>query len=231
MLRDLADRADAAGFASLYAAVSVETAEVRERLSRRRMTWLDPAAQRVPSLVELDHTADLLIVESATQLGTLGGIAGLGGIATLPPETVAFVVATLRLAQRLAVVYGFELESDRGRTALTRAVAAAWEVEIPEAGVSGLKVSDLARLLIPGADLGMDEVRSIGATVARGVLLGAVRLMTGRVGRLIPVVASGVSLVDNARRARELGEEMKQIYRRLVELPASAEQIRDAVEI
>lgn len=229
LLRRLGRDLDAAALQALYASVSVDAGTVRQHLGLRRLAWLEAGQERPPRREELDYTADRLIADAAGTVGALGGLAGLGGLLTLPPEAAAWMVSVLRLGQRLAVVYGFDPETERGRMALSRALAAGFEVTLPGSGVAGMRLSDVLGVLVAGAEA--PDPRQVGSKLARAMVWRTVRLMTGRVGRLVPVVASGVSAVDNARRVREVGARMAAVYGQLAELPARLALVEDAVEV
>lgn len=221
------DRVDGRLLEGLYGAISVETDTVRALIDERRLSRVDPSAERVPSLEELQFTAERVIADMASTVGAMGGVAGLGGLLTLPPEATAWMVAVVRLAQRLAIVYGFDPETDRGRMAISQAIAAALEVELPAAGVSGMRVSELFGM----AGNATPDARAAGTMLVRAMALRTARMMFGRIGRLVPLVSSGVSAVDNHRQLVELGGRMTAVYSRIVELPARLMMIEDAVEL
>ena len=56
----------------------------------------------------------------------------------VPPEAALSIVLVIRMIQRLCVVYGFDPETDRGEAALTRTLAAVWNVTLPEGGATVL---------------------------------------------------------------------------------------------
>jgi hypothetical protein len=221
LLQELRARIDRGAIDAAYQAISVESGAVRQQIDRRRLARLDPRSSHPARIEELDFTADRLIEESANAVGALGGVAGLGGLITMAPEGAGWLVSVLRLAQRLAIVYGFDPESDRGKMAILQALAAGFEVELPEAGVSGMRLSDVVK----GA--------SSGGTgkLARAAAMTTMGLVAGRFARFVPVVSSGVSAVGNAREIRVLGSRMKTLYGRIAELPARLTLIEDAVEL
>ena len=147
LLRAVARRADEAALSRLYDAVSVSTDATRARLDRVNLVYAMPG-QPAPRTEELDRTADWLIGQSTANATALGGLAGLAGWLSVPPEVAAYMVATLRLGQRLAVTYGLDPETERGRLALARALAAGFEVPMPARGVVGMRASDLARAFL-----------------------------------------------------------------------------------
>jgi hypothetical protein len=227
LLRAVARRADEAALSRLYDAVSVSTDATRARLDRVNLVYAMPG-QTAPRTEELDRTADWLIGQSTANATALGGLAGLAGWLSVPPEVAAYMVATLRLGQRLAVTYGLDPETERGRLALARALAAGFEVPMPARGVVGMRASDLARAFLQREP----DTERVGGQLARAVALRTTRMMGGRLGRLVPVVSSGFSAVDNRRQTHEIGRRMKDVLRRLADMSLpSAALIEDAHEV
>lgn len=211
---DALDRADATLVAGWYRAVSVPTERVRAWLRFRRLPFADPASADTPRLGELDGTADVVIARAAAAAGTLGGAAGVAGMASVPPEAVATVVLVLRLGQRLCVVYGFDPGTDRGQMALARALAAAWQVELPETGAFGLRVSEIPAMFRPGA-----SPRAVGARLARAMAVGAIGWVASRITRLVPLVSAPAHALDHRAKIGEAGRRMVAVLRRLADAP------------
>jgi hypothetical protein len=227
VLRSWLRQTDSRAFDAMYRAVSVSTAATTRRLERARRPFLLGQTDS-PRLEDLDRSAAWLIEQSRASTGTLGGIAGLGGWMSLPPEAVAFLVACLRLGQRMAVVYGFDPERRRGRMIVARALAAGFEVELADRGVVGTRVSEVVKALATRTP----NPNGLGGQLAIAVTLRAVRMMSSRAGRLVPVVSSGVSVVDNRRKTDEIGRRMQAVFRQLSDLPMSSSTfIEDAQEV
>jgi len=221
-LADLAHRLDTQLVEGWIAAVSVPTERTRRWLRGRRLPFVDPAAETVPTLTELDYTARQVIERYASSAAFVGGAAGLGGLASIPPELATQVVATLRLGQRMCVVYGFDPATDRGRMALMRALAAAFEVELPS-GPVGLRASQVPGLLLR-------RQRNATGALARSVLKGtAFRLL--RFTRVVPLLASATGAAEGRRSLTAMGGRMQQVLRRLAEAPPAPGGVEDAVEL
>jgi len=222
------DRVDRRLVGEVVAAVSVPAERVRQQLHDSGLACLDPSRSDGPGLAELDGAADHLIQQASLGASALGGFAGLGGAATIAPQAAATAVAIVRLAQRLAVVYGFDPDTDRGRMALWRALAAGLEIDLPKRGATGLRFTELPRVVGPR----LPDPNQAGLVLARGLVWRSVRLVGGRLGRLVPVVSSAGSAVRGRRRMREVGDRMKAVLRRLAEAPLPREAgIEDAHEV
>jgi hypothetical protein len=212
-VRGAAHRLDADTVRTLYAAVSVPVDVERDRLRRAGRPFLDPARPEAPEAAVVRATAERLVEQATFRATALGGAAGLGGVGTLPPEVVATLVAIVRLGQRLAIVYGFDPDTDRGQVALRQALSAGLEVELPPAGLLGLRVTDLPRALAPRV-AGLVTVDMAGALLRR-----TARLVVGRVGRFIPGVSVGVGAIAGRHRMRAVGHRMLDALERQAELP------------
>jgi hypothetical protein len=225
---DVVDRADAALVAGWYHAVSIDPERFRAFLRFRRLPFIENQQMaHMPSLAEVDTTAEIVIERAGRVLGVVGGAAGLGGAATVPPEFVATVVAGLRLAQRLCVVYGFDPASDRGQMALCRALAAAYGVELPPTGPMRMRLRDLPGLLFPG---GAPSRAGLGSKLARAVAKNSAWWVAGRLSRLVPLVSASSHAWDNQRKVDETGQKMMKVLRRLAELPPDG-PVEDAQEL
>jgi len=230
ILNDWLDRVDQRLLAAWYRATSVRVDRVRDVLRQRRCPFVDPhrAPNATPhALIDLDRTARGLVEDAAEQAGQRSAMAGLVGAASLPPEVIAATVAAMRLAQRLCVVYGLDPETDRGHMALCQALAAAYEVDLPTTGPSGLKVTDLPALVRADA-LPPGGTARITRAMTRLHLAWAVR--TRR--RWLPLLGSRPQARVARERTRQAGLRMIAVLRRLSEVPGSTrDHVEDAVEI
>lgn len=224
VVADLAERMDRRLPAGFYAAVSVPTEGVRARLRRDRRAFIDPDAAAVPPMHEVDATAERVIRQASFGSASLGGIASIAGAASVPPEALAQTIAVLRLAQRLAIVYGFDPDTERGRIAVRRALAAGLELDLPDEGPLEVRMSDLPRLLAPR------DARSAGLTLARSAVRSTTYMLARRVSRLVPFVSPAFSAVAARRRVQEVGLRMRELLRRLAEVP-DAGAIEDATVV
>jgi len=219
------DRIDAGSVRSLYAALSVPTSHERQRLRRARRPFVDPD-HGAPDASDVGRTADVVIRQATFSATALGGLAGMGGVASVPPEVVANMISFVRLAQRLCVVYGFDPEEDRGAMGLRQALSAGLQVELPEGGPMGLKLSDLPSILAPSAP------REVSVAMTRELVRQSAWMVVGSVGRFIPVVSAGAGASRSRRRTREVGARMKHVLERLAGLPlAHGSSVVEAEEI
>lgn len=225
---DAFERADRAIALMGYHSVSVPTEGFRAWLRRRRLPFVDPLESRVSSLYDLDHTAGLVIHRSARAVGAVGAAAGLGGVATIPSEWVAANVASLRMAQRLCIVYGFDPTDDRGQVALCQVLGAAFGIDLPITGILELRISEIPGLLWSRTP----ALNEVPAKLVRAMAQSTMWWIAGRITRFVPVVSASTHAVESRRAMETAGRAMQAVLERLAEAPAQAElSIEDAYEI
>ena len=209
-LTDLGERLDGGLLPALYKAASVSTGTIRAELRAAGLPYSDPATGQVPEAHALDQAAHRLI-RDASRLAALRGAAGaLGGLTTLAPETAAGLVQGLRLAQRLAVIYGHDPESDRGRLLLTRALSRAWQVELPTGGHVSThlrQLPDVVRSRLSGPGPGTGEV-------ARTVAVKVITTAGTRLGRIVPGLGTTLGAISARRELRAQGHAMQAVFQR-----------------
>lgn len=223
-LADVVDRADRQLAGGGYESVSVRTAEVRKALDAAGWPYIHPE-RPAPPIADVEQTAQRLVRAAKRQSGLLAMAAGFVGPWSVPPEVAVATVATLRLAQRLAIAFGFDPETDRGRMILFRALADALDVELPERGPVGVRVSELPALAFPNA-----RPDNIALWLARALVRRSMWSVAGRITRFVPVVASGLGAWSARSRTQLLGTKMIGVYRRAAETPLLAAP-EDAQEI
>ena len=199
LFSDWANRADQRLVGQVMAAVSADAETTTERLRRSGRPFLDPATEEKPSLAEVEITALHIVRQSRVRVGALVAWPRLRGALSVPPEVLATGIAALRLSQRLAVVYGFDPDTDRGEMAVFQALAAGFEVNLPERGTVGLRVSALPRLLLASVDT---DTTSAGGALATSVVKQSV-LLVGPSHH--PTRACGVLWMGGGGRSRSDG--------------------------
>ncbi len=225
-IADWLSAADARTMPGLYAAVSIRPVRTAAWLRGAGKPFVDGAGL-VPSEYDLEQTAQWVTQQSRLRMAMIGGLAGLGGMVTIPPEAVASMVAAIRLAQRLAVVYGFDPATDRGEMAVWQAVAAGFEVELPQSGAMGLRVSSL-----PGLAMGRATQQNAAGALAVAVAQRSAFWVGKRFTRWfpVPVVSSGIGARAAERRLADVGRRMSATLGRLAIAPVPTD-VHEAVEV
>jgi len=110
--------------------VEVNPEEFRQRLANKHGLWVpDFSRMRDVPIEQLDAIAAQLI-RDAERVALAGGAGfGLGGIITFLPDASLLTIITLRLVQRLALLYGFDARGGDQRIEMWKAAAAAAGVD------------------------------------------------------------------------------------------------------
>lgn len=223
---DAARTLDTGSVQALYAAVSVSVSWERQRLRRGHRVFVDPDASRAPDPAAVARTARWLIAQATWKATVLGGAAGLGGLASVPPEVMGQLIGILRLGQRLAIVYGFDPSTERGGMALRQALSAGLGIDIPEGGPLGLAASDLPRILAGSAPT------EVSVAMTRALVRQSAWLVVGSVARFVPGLAVGAGAWRARSTMREVGERMRASLSRAAGLPdVDAPDVVEAVEV
>jgi len=225
LLSDLIRTADERLLAGWYRAISVPAGRVRQRLRQRGLAYVDPSTGKGDP-AELDRSARWTIDQARFGATALGGIAGIGGLVSVPPEVLAQLVGGIRLGQRLAVIYGFDPETDRGRMALFRALAAGYEVELPDGGPVGMRLSELPSIVAPV----LLQPRTMSAALVGEIVRKSAWTLAARLTRVIPVISAGTSAVHARRGIAETGRRMHKALRSMAGM-ATMGLIEEAVEV
>jgi len=110
--------------------VEVDPEAFRKELAEKHRVWV-PDFERMSDvpLETLDAIAARLI-RHASQLALAEGVGfGFGGVLTLVPDTSFLVIITLRLIQRLSLLYGLRVHDPDQRLEMWKATAAAAGVD------------------------------------------------------------------------------------------------------
>lgn len=110
--------------------IEIDPEGFRRELSKKHGLWVPNLARLKEVPVEhLDAVAARLI-RDAERLALVEGVGlGLGGIITLLPDASFLTIITLRLIQRLALLYGFETRESEQRIEMWKAAAAATGID------------------------------------------------------------------------------------------------------
>ena len=156
--------------------IEIDPEEFRRQLGDKHGLWVpDFARMKDVPIEHLDAIAAALIRDAERLALVEGAGFGLGGLITFLPDASFLTIITLRLIQRLALIYGFETRESDQRIEMWKAAAAA----------SGIDY---------GKDLAGKQVcEKIAPRVARAL---AAKLGTETaekwVGRLVPLAGSAI---------------------------------------
>ncbi len=224
--RDVGVRVDEDTAPAVLRRMSVDTDALTADLRARGLRWDSAENASRPDAADLDKTARYLIDSAARSSGILGAASGLVGFAGVPPEAVARLVHSFRLAQRLAFIYGHDPETDLGKIRVRQALSEAWGFELPAQASDDIKLSQLPKILESGTLAIHDGPAWLIQTLARSAA-GAVGR---RATRWIPGLGAGMGLLYGRRLARQQGVAMHDAIKRRWNGPMP-KHIEDAVEI
>lgn len=157
--------------------IEIDPEVFRRELSKKHGLWVPSLARLKEVPIEhLDAVAAKLIRDAERLALVEGAGLGLGGLITFLPDASFLTIITLRLIQRLALLYGFETRESEQRIEMWKAAAAATGIDYGK---------DLA---------GKQMCEKIAPRVAKEL---AAKLGTETaekwVGRMIPLASSAIS--------------------------------------
>jgi hypothetical protein len=110
--------------------VEVDPEKFRRALAERHGLWVPHFGRlRDVPIEKLDAIAERMIHDAARLAMAEGAGFGLGGVITLIPDTSFLTIITLRLIQRLCLLYGFEENEQERRIQMWLAAAAATGID------------------------------------------------------------------------------------------------------
>jgi hypothetical protein len=169
--------------------VEVDPENFRRQLADRHGLWVpDFGRMNDVPMERLDAIAKLLIRDAERVAMAQGAGFGLGGMVTLLPDASLLTVTTLRLIQRLCLLYGFETGGRSERVEMWKAAA----------GAAGIDY---------GKDLAEKQLfEKLGPRVAQrlAVKMG-VETAEKWAGRLIPLASSAIGAALNLSFVRGWG--------------------------
>ena len=157
--------------------IEIDPEVFRRELSERHGLWVPSLARLKEVPIEHLDTVAAKLIRDAERLALVEGAGlGLGGLITFLPDASFLTIITLRLIQRLALLYGFETRESEQRMEMWKAAAAATGIDY-------------------GKDLAGKQVcEKIAPRVAKEL---AAKLGTETaekwVGRMIPLASSAIS--------------------------------------
>lgn len=158
-----------------WGSVELDPEEFRHELTSKYGLWVpDFARMKDVPTEDLDKIAARLIRDAERLASVAGAGFGLGGMITFLPDASVLTVMTLRLVQRLALLYGFEPGADL-RVEMWKTTAAAAGIDY-------------------GKDLGEKHIlEKLAPRIAR-CLAAKVGAEAGErwMGRLVPLASSAI---------------------------------------
>jgi uncharacterized protein (DUF697 family) len=196
--------------------IEIDPEEFRRELSNKHHLWVPDFARMQDLPIErLDAIAAALIRDAERLALAEGAGFGLGGMITFLPDAGLLTLITLRLMQRLALLYGFETHSGDQRIEMWKAAAAASGIDYGK----DLAEKQILEKLAPR--IAERFAAKIGAEAAEKW-----------VGRLIPVAGSVIGGALNFSFVRGWGRRVQRHLRaKHLEAKASASPPSPAYDV
>ena len=157
----------------------------------------------------LDGLADQYIRNAKLMTSLSGAGLGAGGLILVGPELSILAANILRMAQRLAIVYGFDYKQPGEALHVWAALARALGVEKIKDGAGTVAVRNLPKILATGAARTQAFKTLIKMIAARLGLLVTERSLA----RALPLVGAAVAGVTNYQLVRDLGGKIQSYFR------------------
>jgi len=110
--------------------IEVDPESFRRELSQKHGIWVPGFARMGDIPIETLDAVAAKLIRNASQFALVEGAGfGFGGALTLVPDTSLLVLITLRLVQRLSLLYGLEVHDPDQRLEMWKAAAAATGVD------------------------------------------------------------------------------------------------------
>ncbi len=185
------------GVARSLRSVEVDPEEFRKYLSNKHGLWVPHLGRMKDVPIEkLDAVAERLIHDSQRLALAQGAGFGLGGMLTVLPDASLLTIITLRLIQRLCLLYGFEGNSEERRLQMWTAAA----------GAAGIDF---------GKDLAEKQmVEKLAPRVASRLAVKIGEESAEKwVGRMVPLASSAIGGALNYSFVRSWGRRVQRILR------------------
>ncbi len=186
-------RVDRGALPTLVRVLAQRPEHLRAQMDRAAVAYVGRPGPP-PTDEELDQAVAFWVRRTRSAGAWIGGVAGLPGLLGVAPESVAQLALLVRLAQRLAVVFGLDPQTDGGRLRVGEAVADALGVVLPAGGVAEASLRDLARaaraaaeVASPAPSTGIVQASTFGADLG-----AAARAALARTMRWTPGVGAAV---------------------------------------
>jgi hypothetical protein len=177
--------------------VEIDPEEFRQYLANRHNLWIPHFGRmRDVPIEQLDAIAQRLIQDAQRIAMAQGAGFGLGGMITILPDASLLTIITLRLIQRLCLLYGFEEDQSERRVQMWLAAAGA-----------------------AGIDLGKDFAEKQLAERLAPRIAGRLAVRIGEesaekwVGRLVPLASSAIGGAMNYAFVRSWGRRVQRYLR------------------
>ena len=208
LFNDVSQRLSDDVLPALVRAASIDPESFLRDLRRRGLQ-----ARRLEDLRQLDlaliDPIAASLVEATRRISAVSGVGlGMGGWLGIAPEVVGQLALLLKLAQRLSLVYGIDYRTRSGEVLLWKAMARGVGVEAP---VEGKPRQGGLPARLGGASV---AVNPVATRLATAVLRRLALRTASPLGRMVPLLGSGVGMWSNYAQMGRTGRRMMAFYRK-----------------
>ena len=202
--------------------LSVDKSETIQELQRKDLPWADRVP--VPNKEELQKSAEWAISRAKNKATIRGAIAGSVGFLSILPEQLAHLTQLLRLIQRLAIIYGIDLDSSKGQAYIIHSFAYMYNIPIPKQHLMKLKLSELVKTYQSDGSNPNVALQYIVKQIVKQTLK--------RQGRkLIPGIGIFIGAFDAHSEMNTLALRANEYFSKRYKANAPQDDIEDAIEI
>ena len=207
---NLGERIDEDVVGLLYERASLSTEEIIAEFTQMKIRWDRPDTFPPLTRNELEINS-LAIVKKAQRRASLrGALTGTVGFIAIPPEVLASMIQLLQLSQKLAVVWGHDPNSDRGRILLIRSFSHALGVSLPDHAPLSIRLGDIRKI----ATKQLPDLRHTGVLLGLSLARHSLgRLRTG-LARSLPFVGALAGGIEARRSISAAATKMIEVYSR-----------------
>jgi len=207
LLDDMSNRLATEVLPALIRAASIDVDRFLKDLRRRGLAVEDLQDLRALDVELLDPVADSLI-ESSRRISAVSGVGlGMGGWIAIGPDIAGQLTTLLKMAQRLSLLHGIDFRTRSGEVLMWKAIADSVGVDMGREEMS-------AAWTLP-ARIGRTSwaVNPVVGRLAIAVIRRLALKLSTPLGRMVPLVGSGVGMWSNYSQMGRAGRRMAAFYR------------------
>ena len=137
-------------FHQFYYLLSIQAGDTKRIFQEQGIPFRDEAHSVHYSRGVLRNAASQITERTAKKAAIRGSFGSLLGPYTSAIEHILFLLQTIRLAQRIALIYGEDFTTEQGKIKLSKAISKAYGIEIPKNMKWNTSTSDVLTVLGKG---------------------------------------------------------------------------------
>jgi hypothetical protein len=224
LLEEVGAEIDSNTLPKLYDLASIDVDATLEDFRRRGWTYCEPRLNRRPSKDLLLPHSEALIRSSARRALYRGGIGSAAGPLGAISHRTAHFVQSLRMIQRLGLLYGYDPHNETEKAILLRALARGYDVKLPAQNKMQLRLREVPNLV---RTINSQAHSSIMSTILESTKSGGLK----RLRRWIPGAGIGFEALAAKKNMYRIGENANGYFTRLYQGDIDLSDMVEAIEI